>query len=270
MSQGIFFFEKNKIDLDQTDIVITITDNVAIDDGAASVNFLRNRKNDSGWATTESNDSANTQIDISIPSNPEINNILLKQHNLKSYTIQHFDGVNFIDFSTPINVAGNTDVDKRHTFNSIFTTKIRIIITGTMVVDEDKFLAQLIITQSIGQFTRFPIIADPTDSKNRRILQAISGKVKVIRSSGAFSCTLEDNNVVDTADLIIVERLFNTINGFLVWLSGGDTTQFRTQRIGYRKKDIFLMAPINEYKPEWQDGFYQHGTKITINLVEVL
>ena len=67
----IIIWERNKIDLTNPNVVITVTDATADNDGQDFVDLMRNRRNDSGWATTQSNDAANTQLDIVMSEEPE-------------------------------------------------------------------------------------------------------------------------------------------------------------------------------------------------------
>jgi hypothetical protein len=195
---------------------------------------------------------------------------MLVEQNLKAYTIKYWNGAAYVDFSTAISETTNTATTKMHTFNSVSTSQIRIIITGTMVANDDKFIAQIIISQLIGQFNSFFDIKRPLISRNRKELKSVSGKSRIIRNVGAFSCKLSLDNVIDTNDLTIIEDLFEYNEGFLVWLCGGDQTQFRTVRMGYRLQDIFLMNCKNDYSPEWDDGWYGRGVNIDIDLVESL
>lgn len=264
------FFEKNKLDLDNSNITLTVTDAVADDTGQDVVDFIRNRNNTSGWATTGSTNAANTQLDVDFLDQVDIDNIFLIQQNFKAYTIQYWNGSTYTNFSPSISVTGNSTADKRHSFTQVTTSKIRLIITETFVTDDDKFMTQLIATQLIGQLANFPQIKSVKDAKSRRSLKMISGKVKVVRNVGAFSCTLAKNNVVSDADITLMQRLFSSFNGFLVWLSGGDESQFRNLPIGYRLRDLFLMNVTNEYNPEFEDGHYKFGIPIDLDLVEVV
>lgn len=264
------FFEKNKLDLDNPNVVLTVTDSVATDNGQATVDFVRNRNNTSGWATTGSTNAANTQLDIDFVDQVDIDNIFLLQHNFKAYTIQYWNGSTYVSFSTPISETVNATADKRHSFTQVTTSKLRLIITATFVTDDDKFITQIIATQFIGQLANFPQIKNVKDGKSRRSLKMISGKVKIVRNVGAFSCTLEKNNVVSDADITLMQRLFTSFNGVLVWLSGGDESQFRNVPIGYRLRDIFLMNLTNEYRPEFEDGHYKFGIPIDLDFVEVV
>lgn len=267
---GILFFKKNYLDLSNTDPTITITDAVATDNGQDYVALMQNRQNTSGWMTTDSTDAALTQIDIDLIDEHDLTDIIIVGHNLKSYTIQYWNGSAYTDFSTAISPTADAATTTRHSFTEVSARLIRIIINGCQVVDADKQISQLILTKSLGQFTTQPKIKRPQHSKNRKGTKTLSGKHHVTRSVGGFSVSLEKDNVIDTTDLTLVETLFDEHQGFLVWLCGGDTSVFRTQRIGYRLQDIYLMKPLNEYEPEWSDGRFQHGTPISFDLAEVI
>lgn len=267
---GIKFFKKNKIDLDFTDVTITITDATATDNGNDYVSYLRNRDNTSGWMTTDSNDAANTQIDVVLTGRKDFDRIILVKHNFKAYTIQYYDEdtAAWTDFSTVVNVSANTADVTSHSFNTVNTAKFRIIITGTMVADADKSLCQLILTEDIGEFTIQPEVTPEID-KSRRASKYLSGKSHIVRSIEAFNVRLRKRSVDIAADQLIVETLFDTFEGFLVWLCGGDESQYTTVRKGYRLEDIYFMNLTNEYTPEWNDSYYKNGLDIDLRLTEI-
>jgi len=270
--QQIIFFKKNKIDLDNENIEITATDLVATDNGQDYVDFMRNRNLTSAWMTTGSTDAANTQLDIVLSDSEDVSEIVLVGVNLKAYTIKYHNGITFVDFSTPINVSGNTATTKRHSFNAVTSDQFRIIITGTMVANDDKQIKQLIFTEYLltGQLNGFPIIKLPTLSANKRINKMLSGKANVVESIGSFSCDLNVANWRDDDDLTLVEELYFGRAPALLWLCGGDETQFSSVRIGYRLEDFFLVRPVDEYQPEWYKGLYATGMKIGMKLEEVV
>lgn len=264
------FYEKNKIDLSTPNVSITITDAIASDTGESFVDFIRNRNNFSGWMTTDSTDAANTQMDIDMTDEKSIDRIILVDHNWDSYTIQYWNGATFVDFSTAINVSGSTDSVTVHSFNSVNTSEIRIIITAAQVTDADKRLAQLIITEELGQLNQEPNIQRPQFNKRRRTNLTISGKAQVIRNQGGFSFRMRHKNQVDDADLTLIETLYDKAEGFIVWLNAGNDAQFATSREGWRAQDFFLMKIESEYEPEWAEGRYLHGIKIEADFVEII
>lgn len=270
MAAQIRFFNKNKIDLDNPNVTITVTDATATNDGQDFVDFMRNRNNTSAWLTTGSNDAANTELLVEMVDEREISEILLICHNLKAYTIQYWNGSIYTDFSTPIAETVNAELTNHHTFTKVSTSRIKIVITGTQVADADKQIKQLIFTDEVasGQLEGWPVIKKPRHSKNKRITSMLSGKVNVVESVGSFGMDLSVRNWNIDSDMELVEEIYFGNRGVLVWLSGGDQTQFSRAHIGYRKEDIFLMRATNDYTPEFRSGIYSTGVKITMKLRE--
>jgi len=270
MSSQIQFYEKNKIDLSNSNTVLTVTDAVASNTGQSFVDFVRNRKNTSAWLTTGSTDAANTQLDIDMGSSFNIDTIALVLNNFKAFTIQYFNGSIYTDFSTAISETTNAVDNNIYTFDVVSVRLIRIIITGTQVVDADKVLRQLIITELIGQFEGWPIIENPKHSTNKKRTLMLSGKQNIVESVGGFSCDLTIENLKGNADLTILETVWFKGEGVLMLLNGKDETQFSSIRIGYRNEDWYMVRPSNDYVPEWVNGLYVTGMKIKIKLSEVI
>ncbi|MCA9313158.1 discoidin domain-containing protein [Candidatus Saccharibacteria bacterium] len=270
MAAQVKFYKKNTIDIDNENVTITITDATATNNGQDFVDFMRNRNNSSRWQTTGSNDAANTQIDIDFGEERDIDRIILVLHNFDSYTIQYYNGSTYTDFSTAINVSSGTATTTEHSFNSVTTQLIRIIITATQVTDDDKDLAQLIITESIGQLTGWPQIKKPEYSFNKSEVKMLSGKSFISRQRGNFSMSMSVVNYNVDADIAIFEEIYQSIFGVLVWANAGDNTQFARNNLGFREQDIFLMLPTDEYRPEHYKYCYQLGIKFDIKFTEVV
>lgn len=270
MSQQIKWFDKNYIDIDNPDPTITITDSVATNTGQDYVDFMINRKNTSGWKTTDSTDAANTQIDVDLVDEYSVNRILIIGHNLKAFTIQYFNGSIYTDFSTPVNETTNTKTTNEFSFNTVTTSKIRIIVTGTQVVDDEKEIKQLIITSSIGQFTGWPQIKKTTIGKNKKRSRLLSGKTLVTTQVGYFACDLSVENWNIDNDLAILEEIYFSFNGVLMWINAGDDDQFSRTNFGYRGEDIYLVKPTNEYTPEFYKSYYRSGVKLKVQIQEVV
>jgi len=270
MSQPIKFYNKSLIDQDESEASITITDATATNNGQDFVSFLRNRSNETAWITTGSNDAANTQIDIDLIASKAIDRIILVGHNLKAFTIQYYNGSTYVDFSTAINETTNSDSTTEFIFDSVSTSAVRVIITGTQTANDDKQVKQIIITTAIGQLTGWPQIKKPTTSLNKKAIKLLSGKVLSVRQRGFFSCQLSVENYNIDADMAIIEEIYFSFNGVLVWFNAGDSTQFSRTNIGFRSEDLYLMSAVDEYEPEHYKGLYQSGIKFKMNLTEVV
>lgn len=269
MSNNIQFFKKNKIDLDVTQVVITATDDVATDNGQASADLLRNRNNTSGWMTTDSDDTATTTLEANMVNQNDIDNIILVNHNFKEFTIQYWNGLSYVNFSPTINQTTNAETTSRFSFTKVTTSKIKITITATQTANADKRMTQLIITELLGTFNMQPEIKPEID-KNRKVTKYLSGKKNIARSLESFTVDFAMKNVINSADLSLVETLYDSYFGFLVWLCGGTQDQYLFQRRGYRLEDIFLMNVANEYSPQYEESRYSNGIKVDLRLVEVV
>jgi len=275
MSQQFRFFRKNLIDLDYNNVTFTITDSVATSTGTTLTNLMLNRDNESGWSTTGSDDSANTQLDLVFNDVLQFDSIIMTGHNFDNFTIQYYNegSMTYTDFSTAISPSGLTVDTSFFEFDSVDSSRLRIIIGGTQTADADKFISQLIVTRKIGsgQLEGWPLIKKPTLDLEKKALKTISGKSKIVRSVGAFSCDLDFKTWPSDADMTIIEELhFFHPNGFLFWPSGGDETQFKYKRINFRAKDIFLCGVDSEWQPEWYKGLYKNGVDMKVKLVEVV
>lgn len=268
MSQ-IKLFYKNHVDIDNPNIALSVTDTGAISDGAEVLDFVRNRNNTSAWLTTGSADINNTTINVDMADSLFIDNIILVGHNFKSFTLQYDDG-GWQDFSTPINETTNTDGTTGFEFDEVMTSRLRLIITGTQTPDEDKILKQLIVVKSLRHLEAFPEIQKPSHSRNRSTAKMLSGKSNLVSQVGGFKVSLKVKYWKSPEDLEAIEKIYTNRLPVLVWLCGGDEDQFSSKRIGYRKEDLYLMRPTNDYIPEWNSYVYSTGLNLTINLVEVV
>lgn len=270
MSQQIKFYQKNIIDIDNDNVTITVTDTTATNNGQAYVDFMRNRKNTSSWRTTGSNDAANTRLDFELGDNYQVDRLLIIGHNLKAFTIQYWNGLTYVDFSIPISETTNSDGTTEFIFDEITTDKVRLIITGTQTADDDKLIKQFLVLKSVGQFSGWPQIKKPVSSRNKRRTRLLSGKTHITTQVGFFSCTLSVENWNIDADMDIVETLYFSPQGILMWINAGDNTQFSRTHIGYRGEDIYLISPVDEYTPEFFSYYYKTGVTIDIKLEEVV
>lgn len=267
MSGQIIFLRKNHMDADRPNPIITITDSVATSTGQTSVFQLRNRNNISGWLTTGSDDTANTEILVEFGDLLNIDFIELVRNNFKDYLVEWKDVSDA--WNTYVSVTANTERTNVHALIAPVNARaIRITINSTQIVDADKELRQLIITEKIHVFEGWPVIKNPTFSRGRKINKVLSGKVNVATTRGAFSCELSIRISSSENDMEIHKNLYDRQEGVLMLLSGGDESQFKSATKNYANEDIVLVTPVDEYKNPWEKGIYSTGIKISMKLAE--
>lgn len=271
MAGQIIWFEKNKIDLENIDTSITITDAIATNTGQDFIDFMRDRKNHTRWMTTGTTDAALTQIDIDMGDVKAITDILIIGHNFKNYTIQYRTGIgSFLDFSTTINPTTDSNTTTAYNFSQVQANEIRIIINGTQTVDAEKYIQQLIITDRIGQFEGWPQIKTPRLGTNKRKNKMLDGKTHILEGIEVFSCTLDVRHWRKATDIDILETIYFKREGVLMWINADTASQFFLDLKGYRKENIFLVRPSDDWRPEFVSGIYTAGIKSSVRLVEVL
>jgi len=264
----ITFYRKNHIDLDRPNPILSVTDSVAIEDGSASLQFLRNRNNNSGWITSGSDDTANTELLIDLKDFQDVDQVMLVKHNFKDYLVEYWDGAAFqLYVDTVGDIKDTTILD-----NPVNTSKLRITIYTTQVTDADKTLRQLIVAEKFGSgaFEGWPIIKNPKTSLNKRKNKMLSGKTNIVEKRGFFSCELNVKFLGIDGDLEMIEDIYFQREGVLMLLSGGDEDQFRNKRIGYRNEDIILVRPVDELNLPYAQGVYANGIKLKMKLEEVV
>jgi len=261
-STQVLFFEKNYGDLQNPNCTATASQ------GNDFADFVRNRKNTSAWMTTGSVDTDLTSFTLDFTDEEDITQIVLLKHNFKSYTVKYWDGAVYQDFTPAISETTNTAENTHHVVAEVSASRVQIIINNTFVVNDDKQLAQFIVTKKLGRLNGWPLIKKPTISRNRKITKMMSGKSSVVENIGQYSTDLAIKVWSDDADLTLFEDLYDRFIGFLFWPSGGDETQFSSVRKGYRLEDIFLVKLTDELVNEFPNGVYTSGIKLNIKLAE--
>ena len=96
----------------------------------------------------------------------------------------------------------------------------------------------------------------------------LSGKRNIVESLGSFEVQLDVASWRTENDLSLMENIYFKRQGVLLWLCGGDETQFSTVRMGYRLEDFYLVRPVSDYEPEYNKGLYKSGLQFSIKLAE--
>lgn len=263
MASQLLFFKKNLADQSVPGISATASN------GAAYASNALGRARLSAWVTTGSNDATTETWTLTWLDNQSFSQIILNKHNFKSFTVKYWNGSAWTDFSAPISETTNTETTNRYSFTAVSTKQVQISVTTTQTVNADKYLFQFIATDVLAQLVGWPVIQAPTFTRNRVLKSMLSGKSMLTLNVGGYKATLTVKEWSNATDLTTVEALFSSTQGFLFWPCGGDEAQFKSVRQGYRLEDIFLMQCANDYVPEYADGQYQRGLKITMQLVEV-
>jgi hypothetical protein len=265
---NITLYEKNKMDQDNPNVLLDVIDATATNDGTDFLFKLKDRSNDTGWATTGSNDAALTQIDIDLGDPYNINRIMLLNHNLKAYTLKYWNGAAYVDFSTPIAETVYAQDASFHSFDLVSARLFRFIVQGTQIANADKTLSQLIFTRQVGVFTAQPNVSRAESNKNRIVERTVSGRRMVSLREGGFMVTVKFMPNKTQNDIDLIMDLYESNEGRLISLVGGDDSSVPIDIFGFQKKDMFLLIPSDDLDSAFFNGRFSHGNATQMTLVE--
>jgi len=266
----ITLYEKNFLDKSFTAPTIVITDGTATDLGNDIVNFMRDRSNNTGHATTDSDDAGLTRYDVDLVDGFQADTIALLNHNFDSLTLQKFSGAGFGDFSNPIALVGNTKTSNFFEFGEVTPNLYRLIVQGTIIPDADKLLSQFIITKRIGTFDAEPDLEEVIFDEGKIITNMVSNRRHIARRAGAANVVMTFPPNRSQNDINLIKRWYDSNTGLLVSFVGGDDSNIGLTVRGWRSSDLFLMAPLGNYDTAWEKGRFAFGQKNSITLAEVL
>lgn len=251
--------------------------------GDASVNRCIDRNPISYWRSVGSSDVTTESIEITFSEAKTFNRLLLLDHNFKSYNVQYFDGAVYQHFASVVGIGGalaniTETVYARDTsyyeFTQVSSTRIRIQVTTTQVVDAQKYLNQVIVTSELGTLVGYPQIKDTELSRNLRVEKMLSGRSQVSKSDEFFQVKLDfkDYPASLSADIDLIFSLHDIESTFLIWLCGGrvGSTYFRKQLRGYRLRDVIAVQMVASLKPIYSNNVFVNSVNFSAQFKEAV
>lgn len=250
------FYYKNKLN-DSTTFTFTSI-------SSASSSYLYDRQRSSKAISVGSNDATNEDIVMDFGGSVTIDSILVDNHNIKSGSVQYWDGAAYTNFSTPATWSANVDTTSFFEFNSVSTSKIRLRATTTMVVNAQKYVGEIAVLESIGSPHADPASLTFTFSEDSRVHRLANGGTVYVLfgSKAAIELFFSDATV---ADIALFETLKYLGNPFYVYLCGGDQT---LTDVGFRPRDLFLVNFIGEFSPKLKSNVLNMGQQLRMELAE--
>lgn len=260
-TDGILFFTKSIIDLDNIGVAVSATSNI----GAAE--NMRGNTDYKYWRSVDSDDLTTEEIIFTFEEQT-FNRIHLVENNFLDFSIQYFDGSNYVDFSTPILETTDTETTNYYQFDAVQSKAVKILVTKTHVADDQKKCAQVLISTELHQLRGFPSFA-PSFEWTKIKKQTIRGRNKSAYLDEIFSCTLNLSRYPVASDIAFFKNLFDRRREFLIWPCGGKETIFRFDVKGTRKKDIYLCEIDGDINHWFDNNTYELGINGNLKITQV-
>ena len=271
---GIKFFESYKTLASEGNFATAST-------GDPSANFALDRNDFTCWRSSGSDDLTTETWELTFFESTTIDRLFIINHNFKEFVIE-YDDSGFTDFSNVVGIDGElvsgisettfSEDTAYYEFDSVTTTKIRIQVTKTQVVDAEKFLTTFVATIELGTLEGFPNIAPVSKDKNIRKKETLNGRIFVQKSLETKRYNLDFKNYPAELpdDLNLIISLFDSDDPTLVWLCGGRRGEpfFKFTLVGFRLRDLIQMHITAPFNDSYRNNLYNGTVKMKVKLEE--
>jgi hypothetical protein len=204
--------------------------------------------------------------DIEFSAAQDIDTLIVDAHNIKSGGIQYWNGATFVAFSTPATWSSNALATSVFSFNTVSTTKIRITMNTTFVVDAQKTVGLIYAMATIGQPSVGPATIDREFVEDSRSHKKSSGGVLYVYFGAriVLKYLFTDSN---ESDVSLFSTLKNLDTEFFIWPCGSVASA--TVDVSMRVYDLYLVNYVNNFKPDFKSNILGIGSRISIDFKEV-
>lgn len=256
---GVRFFNMSYADPNRRGV------SLAIDNQENNIDALVNRDPLWVWESSGSDDTDDITFTIEFDRSREVSSLLLLGNNLKEFTLQRRDGAGA--WIAVLSETSNVDVDYFNEFSPVTTDAVRLIMSKTMVSDEEKTIREFIVTKSIGQLEGYPKLRFSVSGASQQKTM-FGGKTKFVANEVSHNLDLTFKDHIGDNDRDLFKTLLSLTESFLVWPCGGDETQFAHGDIGYRRGDVYLMGVARGANHEFTKNLYFSGFNSSLRLSE--
>jgi len=235
------------------------------------------------WRSVGSIDSITETITITFNASKVINRILLLDHNWKEFTVKYFSGGSYVNFASVLGIDGSiasisettfAEDSAYYEFAPVATTSIQITVTKTQVVDQEKYINQIIATTELGTLVGYPDVNGLDMTTNAREKKVLSGKIITMKSEKSLKFSLAFKNYPPSLsnDIDLMFSLWESDDTFLIWLCGGrrGSNYFRKQLRGFRLRDVICAQTSAVINPDYSKNVFTLPINFTIKMNEAV
>lgn len=251
--------------------------------GNSSAIYALDRNPDTKWRSVASTDLVTETLTITFSASKTITRLFLLDHNWKEFTIKydvagvwtHFTSVYGLDGSKAnLSETAFADTTAYYEFASVATMGIQITVVKTQTANQQKYLAQAIVTSEIGTLLGWPVVKAVESDRNMRVKKTLSGKYVVQKSLETLGFGMDFQNYPSSstynADIDVIMALHDREDPFMVWLCGGrrGTNYFTYTLRGWRLKDLPTMQMTQAIQLSYRDNVYKSSLNARVTFEE--
>lgn len=253
---AVKFLGTNYVDENCTFAFTTANTNLA--------SYLYDRNRSSKLTSIGSTDASNEDFEITFSTSRTFNRIFIDNHNIKSGSIQYWNGSAYTDFSSAISWSANTATTNYYEFNSVSSKKIRVRGSTTMVANAQKYIGELLVCAEIGTMGTNASSVDHSFTYKVAKHQTSTGGIKRVVFGKKYTATWSFSDA-DSTDTTLVESLYDLVTPFYIYPCGGSGQNEH----GFRLQDIFYVNVTNDFSPNIKSNILGIGCKFDLEVAEV-
>lgn len=254
---NIKFFSDNKINEDCS-ITCTSANTVFLP-------YLYDNKRTTRLTSISSNDATPEVWTITFNGAISFDRIFIDNHNIKSGTLQYWNGSTYVDFSSAIAWSANSSSTNYYEFNSVTTTSIRLTMNTTITTNDEKRVGSLLVLTEIGTLQDNPVSMPINFIDRKSESENVEGGSILTLFGRKFYTEMELSDAGAT-DMSLILTLKDYATPFYVFPCGG-TAQLE---VGFRLQDIYLVNFVGDLDDITLNGdVYGLGQSITVRVKEV-
>lgn len=202
--------------------------------------------------------------EIVFTSSKTFNRLFIGNHNIKSGTLQYWNGSAYTDFSSVISWSANATANNYYEFNSVSTTKIKLTMNTTMVVNAEKFVGELRVMLNFGEMGVNPQLIRPKLGGGGNSFDVRTGGNVTIRFPDKFKGKINFTKL-DATDYALLQSLRDAYDSFYVYPCGGSTSNVEEC---YRVQDMYFVNWVNDKEPIPRGELLGVGVAMNMELKE--
>ena len=226
------------------------------------------------WVSQFARDTRIDGFNVNFPAK-EVDTILILNHNLKSFRINHEGFRNVTDINNnqlpngSIRITNNTSTTSYFKFDPFDPDRLGVQFLTTMIPNQNKRVGQFILCKELGTLIGVPEIQSITHDNNSRAVKSKTGAYFITKQRETVKIYFNFRNYNHEEDLFFMNRLNNYQEDFLIWLSGG-IEDFRFKSNGYLLGDVFKVNIARAIKESYDKGNYYGLLRAVVDFEEVV
>jgi hypothetical protein len=254
---NIKFYDKNLIDSDCSFVFTSAT--------VANASFIYDNNSKTRLSSNGSNDATPEVWEITFARTVAFNRAFLGGHNLLNAKIEYWNGAAYVDFNPAASFVTSTIDGILFEFDMVNTTKIRLTMNTTQIMNSNKTVTEFRIFKELGSVSMNPAKAKNEFPNADKEYTTSNGGTVYVYFGEKFKTKLSFGKA-SVADMALFRSLKERGEPFYIYLCGGIDSYLEEY---FRVSDMYFVLMPSDLTSSLVGDLHSGLLKIDISLKEV-